>query len=144
MSWKELTPAKTDSVRPQLIQMEDCFWWSTDYDEGEQAMVQYDIQSDKIISVIKYPNNIKQVNYCHLRSKSQLVLERELVFAECRCKRHIEAMLRQMRDIGYCTQLLLKDDSICYRWCYVFNPSRTKIIFSVNDHQDVRTEDLRH
>eukprot|EP01083_Nonionella_stella_P211970 765913_1 len=63
MSWKELTPAKTDSVRPQLIQMEDCFWWSTDYDEGEQAMVQYDIQSDKIISVIKYPNNIKPS--CH-------------------------------------------------------------------------------
>eukprot|EP01083_Nonionella_stella_P158144 514350_1 len=59
MSWKELTPAKTKYVRPQLVQMEDCIWWSTDYHQGEQGMVQYDIQLDKIISVVKYPNNIK-------------------------------------------------------------------------------------
>eukprot|EP01083_Nonionella_stella_P158145 514351_1 len=59
MSWKELTPGKTQCIRPQFIPMEDCIWWSTDYNQGEQGMVQYDIQSDKIISVVKYPNNIK-------------------------------------------------------------------------------------
>eukprot|EP01083_Nonionella_stella_P092431 258785_1 len=63
MSWKELKAGKTGCIQPQPIQMDDCIWWSTEYDEGEQGMVQYDIQSDKIISVVKYPNNIKPP--CH-------------------------------------------------------------------------------
>eukprot|EP01083_Nonionella_stella_P273759 928928_1 len=73
-SWKELTPGKTGCIRPQVIQMEDCIWWSTDYDSGEQGMVQYDIQSDKIISVIKYPKNIKPSSHSCCKYKNEIYI----------------------------------------------------------------------
>eukprot|EP01083_Nonionella_stella_P196902 724218_1 len=72
MSWKELTPAKTVCVRPQLIQMEDCIWWSTYYNKGERGMVQYDLQSDKIILVVKYPKNIKPYNHSCCKYKNEI------------------------------------------------------------------------
>eukprot|EP01083_Nonionella_stella_P273761 928930_1 len=73
-SWKELTPTKTKWIQPQLIQMGDCIWWSTQYDEGEQGMVQYDIQSDKIISVVKYPNNIKPDRHSCCQYKHEIYI----------------------------------------------------------------------
>eukprot|EP01083_Nonionella_stella_P058530 153251_1 len=74
MSWKELTPGKTGWIRPQLITMEDCIWWSTNYNSGERGMVQYDIQSDKIISVIKYPNNIKPEYHSCCKYKNEIYI----------------------------------------------------------------------
>eukprot|EP01083_Nonionella_stella_P127752 387015_1 len=72
--WKELTPAKTLYIRPQFIQMEDCIWWSTDHHQGEQGMVQYDIQSDKIISVVKYPQNIKPYNHSCCKYQNEIYI----------------------------------------------------------------------
>eukprot|EP01083_Nonionella_stella_P118333 353256_1 len=74
MSWKELKAGKTGNIRPQPIQMEDCIWWSTDYDSGERGMVQYDIQSDKIISVVKYPNNIKPKWHSCCKYKNEIYI----------------------------------------------------------------------
>eukprot|EP01083_Nonionella_stella_P103776 296718_1 len=74
MSWKELTPAKTVFVVPELIQMEDCIWWSTYYNKGERGMVQYDLQSDKIISVVEYPKNIKPYNHSCCKYKNEIYI----------------------------------------------------------------------
>eukprot|EP01083_Nonionella_stella_P162729 534447_1 len=73
-SWKELKAAKTVDIQPQLIQVEDCIWWSTDYDSGERGMVQYDIQSDKIILVVKYPNNINPMGHSCCKYKNEIYI----------------------------------------------------------------------
>eukprot|EP01083_Nonionella_stella_P178395 630028_1 len=74
MSWKELKAGKTDRIRPQPIQMEDCIWWSTNYNKGERGMVQYDLQSDKIISVVKYPKNIKPSFHSCCKYKNEIYI----------------------------------------------------------------------
>eukprot|EP01083_Nonionella_stella_P148499 470150_1 len=74
MSWKEVTAGKTGIIPPQPIQMEDCIWWSTDYNKGEQCMVQYDIHSDKIISVVKYPKNIKPKWHSCCKYKNEIYI----------------------------------------------------------------------
>eukprot|EP01083_Nonionella_stella_P181423 649899_1 len=73
-SWKERSAGKTEDIQPQLIPMEDCIWWSTDYNQGEQGMVQYDIQSDKIISVVKYPNTIKPECHSCCKYKNEIYI----------------------------------------------------------------------
>eukprot|EP01083_Nonionella_stella_P082000 226220_1 len=72
--WKELKAGKTGYIRPQPIQMDDCIWWSTDYDKGEQGMVQYDIKLDKIISVAKYPQNIKPEYHSCCKYKNEIYI----------------------------------------------------------------------
>eukprot|EP01083_Nonionella_stella_P091471 255752_1 len=74
MSWKELKAGKTRNIRPQPIQMDDCIWWSTNYDKGERGMVQYDLQSDKIISVVKYTNNIKPEGHSCCKYKNEIYI----------------------------------------------------------------------
>eukprot|EP01083_Nonionella_stella_P177424 623570_1 len=83
MSWKELKAGKTGNIRPQPIQMENeawcrrtkhCIWWSTRYDRGERGMVQYDIQLDKIISVVKYPNTIKPSFHSCCKYKNEIYI----------------------------------------------------------------------
>eukprot|EP01083_Nonionella_stella_P005487 15853_1 len=74
MSWKELTPGKTGAIQPQIIQMEDCIWWSTDYDSGEQGMVQYDSKLDKIRSVVTYPQNIKPKGHSCCKYENEIYI----------------------------------------------------------------------
>eukprot|EP01083_Nonionella_stella_P081999 226218_1 len=81
MSWKEVPPPKTAKqtycIRPQPIQMEECLWWSTDYfyeEEQGSGMVQYDIQSDKIISVVKYPKNIEPEYHSCCKYKNEIYI----------------------------------------------------------------------
>eukprot|EP01083_Nonionella_stella_P190151 704383_1 len=87
MSWKEVPPPKTakqtyyirPQPRPQPIQMEECIWWSTDYlkfyeEEQRSGMVQYDIQSGKIISVVKYPKNIEPEYHSCCQYKNEIYI----------------------------------------------------------------------
>eukprot|EP01083_Nonionella_stella_P190152 704384_1 len=73
-SWKELNAGKADGIRQQVIRMEDSIWWSTDYYKGEKGMVQYDIQLDKIISVVKYPKNIQPSYHSCCKYKNEIYI----------------------------------------------------------------------
>eukprot|EP01083_Nonionella_stella_P154936 499814_1 len=62
--WKQLENPKTTKIRPESISIGNSIWWSTDYNEGERGMVEFDIKSNKIISTTPYPNDITPEFHC--------------------------------------------------------------------------------
>eukprot|EP01084_Bolivina_argentea_P288353 494890_1 len=57
--WNELQASSTCCIRPNIICNGTSIWLSTDYDEGERGMIEYDTKSHRIISVTKYPKDIQ-------------------------------------------------------------------------------------
>ena len=55
--WKIYPRPKTCYIRNNLVQINDSFWYSTDYNEGERGMVEYCLNSMSIKQVAKYPQN---------------------------------------------------------------------------------------
>eukprot|EP01083_Nonionella_stella_P064470 168017_1 len=73
MSWEKREVGDTSDIAPQVIQMGDSIWWSTD---GYQTrkMVEYDIKSNKIISVIPFPDNIQPKQHSLCKYKNEIVI----------------------------------------------------------------------
>ena len=61
--WKELPPLKTVWISYDLIQIGQSIWISTNWNRGENGMVEFNIKSNKITNTVKYPQNIKPS--CH-------------------------------------------------------------------------------
>ncbi len=59
MSWKERVAHSTKYIRYNLILIGESIWYSTDYNEGVKGMGEYCIKTNKIISKVPYPNDIK-------------------------------------------------------------------------------------
>ena len=57
--WKDLTPHSTPFIREQLVVIGSSIWYSTSYSAGESGMAEYDIKSNKIINIVKYPTYIQ-------------------------------------------------------------------------------------
>ena len=57
--WNKLSPAGTPTIARDVVLIQQTMWYSTRFDHGEQGMVQYDIKSDSIINIVKYPQNIR-------------------------------------------------------------------------------------
>ena len=55
--WKTLKRQASPYVRA-IIHIGDFIWYSTDYDEGERAMVQYCIKTNTIQDICKYPQDM--------------------------------------------------------------------------------------
>ena len=53
--WEESDAHNTRCIRDGLLCIKDGIWYSTDYDEGRQGIVQYNIKTRKIGDVVKYP-----------------------------------------------------------------------------------------
>eukprot|EP01084_Bolivina_argentea_P209018 356142_1 len=60
----------TDHQRPGTTYIEDAFtinqsiWYSTYLGSGENGMVEWDIKTEKIINIIKYPQYIPRYHFC--------------------------------------------------------------------------------
>eukprot|EP01083_Nonionella_stella_P064471 168019_1 len=74
MSWKTLEAGDTRDIAPQLIQVGDSIWWSTDSYGTTRKMVEYCIKSNKIISVIPFPDNIQPKQHSLCKYKNEIVI----------------------------------------------------------------------
>eukprot|EP01083_Nonionella_stella_P064469 168014_1 len=74
MSWKTLEAGDTRDIAPQLIQVGDSIWWSTDSYGTTRKMVEYCIKSNKIISVIPFPDNIQPKQHSLCKYKNEIII----------------------------------------------------------------------
>ena len=58
-SWNKLLSHQTLCIRDKIIYMDktSTFWYSTDFEEGERGMVEYNIKTNTMQNIIKYPQN---------------------------------------------------------------------------------------
>eukprot|EP01083_Nonionella_stella_P135987 413631_1 len=65
---------ETVRIRPEMIEIGDSIWWSTDYDKGEQGMVEYNPLTDTIRNVIKYPLEIAPAYHSCCKHKNVIYI----------------------------------------------------------------------
>ena len=56
--WTQLLSHQTPAIQPNILRINESLWYSTSYEHGEKGMVQYDYKTNKILNIVKYPQNI--------------------------------------------------------------------------------------
>ena len=62
--WPQLQSPCTSHIAPSVIQMGTSLWYSTDCDAGSCGMVEYDIETNSIKSVVKYRGGCEPKGHC--------------------------------------------------------------------------------
>ena len=74
--WKELASHQTPWIRDKIIKIKgtSTFWYSTDYNEGERGMVEYNYKSNTISTIAKYPHHIQPEHHSCCKYKNNIYI----------------------------------------------------------------------
>ena len=72
--WKIHSKPATILIANRLIQIHDSIWYSTNYMNGEQGMVEYCLKSNTTKQIVKYPSDIKPVRHALCRYQNKIYI----------------------------------------------------------------------
>ena len=61
--WTPFGDLQTSEIRPNLVKINSSIWMSTDYNDGEQGMIEFDTGFNQIVWVVKYPKALRCVGH---------------------------------------------------------------------------------
>ena len=57
--WTSLKPLQVRNPRYNVIPINNSIWIATNYNDGEQGLIEYSVASDDIVAVFSYPVNFQ-------------------------------------------------------------------------------------
>ena len=139
MSWNDLAAHRTMCISGKLIQIGDSIWYSSHCDWGAKGMVEYCNKTNKMISKVAYPKNIKPEYHSVCGYNNQIYIvdgkNGQIILFDPFTKRfEIKAKISK---IGQGSSCIAVDSDI-----HIFNdrPNQNHLIFLYKKHAKFKTQ----